>query len=114
MINHELRTPLNPSPGYAQLLDMGFRGPLNASQRDAVTRILRGQEHLLEMVDAVLTLSRLTSGKLGLETRALSAAARVAEASESYAAEFSARGIPLRVVPCATRTLVNADPERAL
>ena len=53
MMSHELRTPLNAIAGYAQLLEMGFRGPLTDGQRDAVNRILRGQEHLLSLVDAV-------------------------------------------------------------
>ena len=43
MMSHELRTPLNAIAGYAQLLEMGFRGPLTDGQRDAVSRILRGR-----------------------------------------------------------------------
>jgi signal transduction histidine kinase len=114
MMSHELRTPLNAIAGYAQLLEMGFRGPLNESQRDAVTRILRGQEHLLELVDAVLTFSRLTSGKLVLETTAVSASDLIQEASESFVPQFSAAGISFRAGGCPSGTLVNADPERAL
>jgi signal transduction histidine kinase len=114
MMSHELRTPLNAIAGYAQLLEMGFRGPLNERQRDAVTRILRGQEHLLELVDAVLTFSRLTSGKLVLETTAVSASNLIDEASESFLPQFSAAGIAFRVERCPSGTLVNADPERAL
>jgi signal transduction histidine kinase len=114
MMSHELRTPLNAIAGYAQLLEMGFRGPLNEGQRDAVARILRGQEHLLELVDAVLTFSRLTSGKLVLDARAISAAALLDEASEPYLAQFSAHGIDFRLVRCTNGTLVSADPDRAL
>jgi signal transduction histidine kinase len=113
-MSHELRTPLNAIAGYAQLLEMGFRGPLNESQRDAVTRIVRGQEHLLELVDAVLTFSRLTSGKLLLETTAVSAASLVDQASEPFVAQFSASGIDFRVSRGADGTLVSADPDRAL
>ena len=114
MMSHELRTPLNAIAGYAQLLEMGFRGPLNESQRDAVTRIVRGQEHLLELVDAVLTFSRLTSGKLVLETTASSTASLLHESTESYVAQFSAQGIDFCVMPCDDATLVSADRDRAL
>ena len=114
MMSHELRTPLNAIAGYAQLLEMGFRGPLNESQRDAVTRIVRGQEHLLELVDAVLTFSRLTSGKLVLETTAISPASLLDESTESYVAHFSAQGIDFRVLPCDDATPVSADRDRAL
>jgi signal transduction histidine kinase len=114
MMSHELRTPLNAIAGYAQLLDMGFRGPLNENQRDAVARILRGQEHLLELVDAVLTFSRLTSGKLVLETAAVPAASLLEDASEPYVPQFSASGITFRLTHCPERTLVRADAEHAL
>ena len=114
MMSHELRTPLNAIAGYAQLLEMGFRGSLNESQRDAVTRILRGQEHLLELVDAVLTFSRLTSGKFVLETTAVSAASLVDEASVPLVDQFSAQGIDFHVDRCEDGTLVSADRDRAL
>jgi signal transduction histidine kinase len=114
MMSHELRTPLNAIAGYAQLLEMGFRGPLNESQREAVERILRGQEHLLELVDAVLTFSRLTSGKLVLETSAVSAATLLDNASEQMAPQFSAHGIAFDVAQCPDDVLVCADADRAL
>jgi signal transduction histidine kinase len=114
MMSHELRTPLNAIAGYAQLLDMGFRGPLNENQRDAVARILRGQEHLLELVDAVLTFSRLTSGKLVLETSAVPAVSLLEDASEPFIPQFSASGITFHLVRCPDRTLVHADGEHAL
>ena len=114
MMSHELRTPLNAIAGYAQLLEMGFRGPLNESQREAVSRILRGQEHLLELVDAVLTFSRLTSGKFQLETTAVSAATLLDDASEPFLAQFSAQGIAFRVGRCPEGTLVSADADRAV
>jgi signal transduction histidine kinase len=114
MMSHELRTPLNAIAGYAQLLEMGFRGPLNESQRDAVSRILRGQEHLLELVDAVLTFSRLTSGRLLLETRPVPAEVLLDDASVPYVGPFSAQGIAFRVERCVAGTQVSADPERAV
>jgi signal transduction histidine kinase len=114
MMSHELRTPLNAIAGYAQLLEMGFRGPLNESQREAVTRILRGQEHLLELVDAVLTFSRITSGTLPLEPTRVSAAVMLEGASEPLAPQFSAQGIAFHVARCPDGTLVSADADRAL
>jgi signal transduction histidine kinase len=114
MMSHELRTPLNAIAGYAQLLEMGFRGPLTEGQRDAVTRILHGQEHLLELVDAVLTFSRLTSGRLELDTGALPVGALLDAASEPYLAQFSAQHITFRLLPCDRQVMVRADRERAI
>ena len=114
MMSHELRTPLNAIAGYAQLLEMGFRGPLTEGQRDAVSRILRGQEHLLTLVDAVLTFSRLTSGRLGVESTELDAADLIDTASEPLVVEFAAREIDFRILPCPERVRVCADRERAV
>jgi signal transduction histidine kinase len=114
MMSHELRTPLNAIAGYAQLLEMGFRGPLTEGQRDAVNRILRGQEHLLTLVDAVLTFSRLTSGQLDVDSTALDAASLIDTASEPLVVEFASRGIDFRILPCPERVRVCADRERAV
>ena len=114
MMSHELRTPLNAIAGYAQLLEMGFRGPLTDGQRDAVNRILRGQEHLLTLVDAVLTFSRLTSGRLTIDSTELDAAELIDVASEPLVVEFAAREIDFRILPCPERARVCADRERAV
>ncbi len=112
-MSHELRTPLNAIAGYAQLLDMGFRGPLTDDQRDAVGRILRGQEHLLALVDAVLTFSHLTGGRLALATTPVPVVALLDGVSETYRERFAEAGIGLHVVSCLEGTLASADPERA-
>jgi signal transduction histidine kinase len=114
MMSHELRTPLNAIAGYAQLLEMGFRGPLTEGQRDAVSRILRGQEHLLTLVDAVLTFSRLTSGRMTIESTELDAADLIDMASEPLVVEFAAREIDFRILPCPPHARVCADRERAI
>ncbi|MEO8562413.1 MAG: GAF domain-containing sensor histidine kinase [bacterium] len=114
MMSHELRTPLNAIAGYAQLLEMGFRGPLSEGQRDAVSRILRGQEHLLTLVDAVLTFSRLTSGRLAIDSTELDASDLIDLASEPLVVEFAAREIDFRILPCPEKSRVCADRERAV
>ena len=114
MMSHELRTPLNAIAGYAQLLEMGFRGPLTDGQRDAVSRILRGQEHLLSLVDAVLTFSRLTSGRLTIDSTELDASDLIDVASEPLVVEFASREIDFRILACPTRARVCADRERAV
>jgi signal transduction histidine kinase len=114
MMSHELRTPLNAIAGYAQLLEMGFRGPLTDGQRDAVNRILRGQEHLLTLVDAVLTFSRLTSGRLTIDSTELDASELIDIASEPLVVEFAAREIDFRILPCPRQSRVCADRERAV
>jgi signal transduction histidine kinase len=64
MMSHELRTPLNAIGGYAQLLEMGVRGPVTPSQRADLERIERSQRHLLSLINDVLNFAKLEAGRV--------------------------------------------------
>lgn len=64
-MSHELRTPMNAILGFAQLLDMS---ELNPSQKRGVDHILHGGKHLLGLINEVLDISRIESGKMSLST----------------------------------------------
>ncbi|MFM0737037.1 ATP-binding protein [Paraburkholderia xenovorans] len=64
-LSHELRTPLNSILGYAQLL-LQASGDLPPARREAVATIYRSGEHLLALVDGLLDVARIESGKLQL------------------------------------------------
>ena len=64
MMSHELRTPLNAIGGYVQLLEMGIHGPVTEAQTEALGRITRGQQHLLRLINDVLNLARIESGRV--------------------------------------------------
>jgi PAS domain S-box-containing protein len=61
-MSHELRTPLNAIMGFADLLDQGVSGPLNAMQRDHVGRIRTASKHLLLQIDQILSISKIEAG----------------------------------------------------
>ena len=62
-MSHELRTPLNAVLGFAQVLEMGDLSP---SERQSVTQITKGGQHLLELINDVLDISRIETGNLAL------------------------------------------------
>ena len=62
-MSHELRTPLNAIIGFSQLLDMDVDNELSVLQRDNVKEILSAGEHLLELINEVLDLSRIEAGQ---------------------------------------------------
>ncbi|MGI8402053.1 MAG: CHASE3 domain-containing protein [Gemmatimonadaceae bacterium] len=62
-MSHELRTPLNAIIGYQSLLAEGIEGKLNEGQVAQLNRIRAGADHLLGLIDEVLTFSRVEAGK---------------------------------------------------
>src|SRR5207302_3516882 len=64
VMSHELRTPLNAIGGYAQLIQMGIRGPVTPEQREDLKRIERSQRTLLGLINDVLSFAKLESGHI--------------------------------------------------
>jgi signal transduction histidine kinase/PAS domain-containing protein len=62
-MSHELRTPLNAILGYADLLDLEVAGPLADAQRKQLGRIQAGGRHLLQLIEEILTFSRIEAGR---------------------------------------------------
>ena len=63
-MSHELRTPLNAVLGFGELLETDTAHRLTEEQNDHVREILHAGNHLLAMVNEVLDLSRIESGRL--------------------------------------------------
>lgn len=66
-VSHELRTPVASVGGYADILAMGIKGPLNPEQLSVVAGIQQSQSHLLSLLDDLLTFARAGSGHLPFE-----------------------------------------------
>jgi len=73
-MSHELRTPLNAIIGFSELLIDERVGPLNAKQSEYLADILNGGRHLLELINDVLDLSRVVSGRMELRLERLAVA----------------------------------------
>lgn len=71
-MSHDLRTPLNAIGGYAQLIEMGAHGPTTDGQRDAASRIVHAQRHLLALIDDILQFAKTESGQIPLSMRPVS------------------------------------------
>jgi len=72
-MSHELRTPLNAVIGFSQIIEQGMFGPQPARYREYATLIRRSGEHLLTIINDILDIAKLQSGKteLRLESAAL-------------------------------------------
>lgn len=107
---HELRTPLNAILGWAQLLRSGAIDAANASRaRDSIERNARAQAQL---VDDILDVARIISGRLRLELRPLELGP-VAEAAVSAVRPLAEdKHIQLDTALPATGVEVEGDPDR--
>ena len=64
-MSHELRSPLNAILGFAQLVDSGSPSP-TAAQKDSIDQILQAGWYLLELINEILDLALIESGKLSM------------------------------------------------
>jgi PAS domain S-box-containing protein len=65
-MSHELRTPLNAIGGYAELIELGLRGPVTEQQVEDLGRIRRSQKHLLGLINDLLNFARIEAGNVEL------------------------------------------------
>lgn len=62
LASHQLRTPLTAISTYTHMLLQGFKGPVSDEQRDFLETILASSDRMNELIDTLLTVSRLESG----------------------------------------------------
>lgn len=67
-MSHELRTPLNAIIGFSRVLLEGIKGEINEQQRKSLSNIEKSGKHLLDIVNDVLDIANLDSGKATIET----------------------------------------------
>ncbi|MFT4000673.1 MAG: HAMP domain-containing sensor histidine kinase [Rhizobium sp.] len=72
-MSHELRTPLNAILGFSEVMSAEVMGPLNnATYREYTSDIHRSGQHLLNLINEILDLSRIEAGKYELNEEAIS------------------------------------------
>ena len=112
VMSHELRTPLNAIGGYAELIEMGIRGPVTDAQRDDLRRIQQSQRHLLSLINEVLNYARLESGTVEFETVDVPLREAFLAAEALVAPQARAKGLLLVVRECRTDLVARADVEK--
>jgi len=111
-ISHEIRTPLNGVLGMASQLG---KTQLDGRQQDFVRTIRHAGQHLLHVINDVLDMAKITSGKMELEAVAFNLCDSMSEAMRPLAAQAQEKGLHLTGTPlrasCA-HSWVLGDPHR--
>jgi len=110
-ISHELRTPLHTIIGFSELLGEELDGLLNCKQRRFVEHIHKDSLHLLELINDILDLSKIESGRLDLHREIFDAPQAAREEMGNIAPAAAAKHISLEFKPCEP-IQVYADPIR--
>ena len=112
MMSHELRTPLNAIDGYAELLEMGLRGPITPAQAQDLGRIRRSQRHLLALVNDVLNFARLEAGRVEWAITDVSVEETLQVVESLLRPQLEAKGIAYEREGCDDGLAVRADAEK--
>lgn len=109
-MSHELRTPLNSVLGFAQLLEADH---LNPDQRESVAYIRRAGQHLLDLINEVLDISRIEQGRLTISVEPVAVHECLEEVASFVAPMAAERGVDIGlddIASCAP--VVLADRQR--
>ncbi len=95
-MSHELRTPLNAIIGFAELMQDGIAGPVSAEQRTFLGDIVSSGRHLLDLINDILDVAKVESGKMEFHPEPVELGALIAEVSGLLGPAAAAKGIAVR------------------
>jgi PAS domain S-box-containing protein len=110
-MSHELRTPLSAILGFAQLIESGSPSP-TASQKRSVDQILKAGWYLLELINEILDLALIESGKLSLSLEPISLIEVVREVEAMIRPQAQKRDIRITYPEFRLPYFVKADRTR--
>ncbi len=110
-MSHELRTPLGAILGFAQLMESGNPKP-TPSQKRSIDQILKAGWYLLELINEVLDLALIESGKLSLSPEPVSLADVMLECQSMIEPQAQQRGIRVSFPQLEVPLFVEADRTR--
>ncbi|MBC7622438.1 MAG: PAS domain-containing protein [Aeromicrobium sp.] len=110
-MSHELRTPLNAILGFAQLMESGSPVPTPAQQR-SLEQIMKGGWYLLELINELLDLAQIETGKLSLTQEPVSLAEVMLECRTMTEPQADKRGIGMMFPPFELLGYADADRTR--
>jgi PAS domain S-box-containing protein len=110
-MSHELRSPLNAILGFGQLMESGTPVPTPA-QKESIDQILLAGWYLLELINEILDLSLIESGRLSLSLESLSLAEVLNDCQAMIEPQAQKSGIRMLFPPADTPLFVKADRTR--
>ncbi len=111
-VSHELRTPLTAILGFTEVIASGMDGPVTPSQAADLATIQASSRHLLELVDDLIDIAAIESGRIELLREPVDIGLIVREAAEDTRPLAGEKGISLVVDAPAEPIVAGVDPGR--
>jgi PAS domain S-box-containing protein len=111
-MSHELRTPLNAIGGYAQLIELGIRGPVTDQQREDLLKIQRSKNHLDALVSDILNFAKLSAGKVEYHIVSVGVARLVSAVTDMVAPQLREKQLTLDVALIPPELGIDADEDK--
>ena len=113
-VSHELRTPMTVILGFTGALLKGGQGNLNAQQKESLGRVQRNARLLLGLINDVLDISKIESGKVEIERQPVSLPALARQIEADYQEAARSKGLTLSAEAASGLDSVTSDPGRVL
>ncbi len=114
-VSHELRTPMTSIKGYAELMLLGAAGSMSDAQKQYIDVILANADRMSELINDLLDISRIESGKTTLELQPVDLSQTISQViNEHLQGLIQHEDKPINVTTEISDTLpmVSADPDR--
>ncbi|HEU4723635.1 MAG TPA: ATP-binding protein [Gemmatimonadaceae bacterium] len=112
MMSHELRTPLNAIGGYVQLMIDGIPTPASEAQLNYLRRIQKSQQHLLSLIEAVLTHAKIEAGKLTYQITEVVAHEVLSVVDSLTSPQRAAKRLVFDCTGCDQKLVFRADKQK--
>ena len=111
LASHQLSTPLSTVNWYAEMLLAGDAGKLNKEQKKYVDEVYRGTQRMVELVNALLNVSRLELGTFAVEPKPTDIGKLVQSAIDEQSPQINGKGLRVETAFDNAIPLVPADPK---
>ncbi len=111
-MSHELRTPMNAIIGYTDLLIDGVDGPINEEQEKSLHKVVSNAKHLLQLINDVLDISKIESGKIELHPREIDLKWVTESVLPTFEPMIRQKGLSIRLDFHENLPLVFADEDK--
>jgi PAS domain S-box-containing protein len=112
IMSHELRTPLTAVVGYTELLADEVVGPVNETQRDHLARVRASSEHLLMLIEDILSFARIEAGREQVRIEDFGLAALLEQAAVIVRPLAEKKNLEFTLVGHDSRALMRSDPQK--